>query len=419
MRTRVVMGVLVWSLGCATVLMAQQESTNGRPPVEFLGATAVSGDTPDLSGLTDQLGEGLLHNLVGAFGSGVVYSGKDNLYYACADRGPSDGAFPFRDRIHTLRIEVKPGQKPVVQVTVVGTSLLVNAKGEPFVGLAGAFNSADQAAGMRLDPEGIAVSKLGTLWTCDEYGPWLDEWTMAGKHLRRANVPEKFRVAVVGGLPTQELPPANASGRQANRALEGLSISADGKKMYAIMQGPLIQDHALDATGKRVGINLRLLEGTINDSGLPGAWREYVYRLDKAAYGVNEVLAVGDGVVLVIEKDGKGGDKTDAKLIYRVKLPGATDVASRPFLPGVGLPPDVEPLEKEVLIDMLDPKHGLDRPAMPEKVEALALGPDLPNGRKLLLIASDNDYQPKSPSWVWAFSVDPAFLTGQKAAPAR
>jgi hypothetical protein len=37
----------------------------------------------------------------------------------------------------------------------------------------------------------------------------------------------------------------NAFGRQANRRMEGLAISPDGRKRYGVMQSALIQDRAL------------------------------------------------------------------------------------------------------------------------------------------------------------------------------
>jgi hypothetical protein len=41
----------------------------------------------------------------------------------------------------------------------------------------------------------------------------------------------------------------------------------------------------------------------------------------------------------------------------------------------------------------------------------MAFGPDLPDGRKLLLVTSDNDFQAKVPTWIYAFAIDPADLT--------
>ena len=42
---------------------------------------------------------------------------------------------------------------------------------------------------------------------------------------------------------------------------------------------------------------------------------------------------------------------------------------------------------------------------MPEKIEGLAFGPDLEDGRRLLLVTSDNDFVSQNPSYIYAFAV--------------
>ncbi len=88
----------------------------------------------------------------------------------------------------------------------------------------------------------------------------------------------------------------------------------------------------------------------------------------------------------------------------------ASDVSGIASLPATGLPDGVRPVTKHLVLDMLDPRYGLTGRTMPEKVEGLALGPVLPDGRRVLIIASDNDYILEEPSWVWAFSIDPRDL---------
>ena len=87
-------------------------------------------------------------------------------------------------------------------------------------------------------------------------------------------------------------------------------------------------------------------------------------------------------------------------------------------LPSRGLPPGVKPVRKTLLLDMMESRFNLAGATMPEKVEGLAIGPDLADGRRLLLIASDNDYNPGMPTYVWAFAVDAADLPGFKRAAA-
>jgi hypothetical protein len=50
-------------------------------------------------------------------------------------------------------------------------------------------------------------------------------------------------------------------------------------------------------------------------------------------------------------------------------------------------------VKKELFIDLLDPALNL-APTIPEKLEGLAWGPDLPDGRHVLYVTSDNDLNP-------------------------
>jgi len=49
---------------------------------------------------------------------------------------------------------------------------------------------------------------------------------------------------------------------------------------------------------------------------------------------------------------------------------------------------------------------------MPEKIEGLAWGKDLSDGRHVLIVTTDNDLKPAQPSWFWVLAVDPSDLSG-------
>ena len=101
------------------------------------------------------------------------------------------------------------------------------------------------------------------------------------------------------------------------------------------------------------------------------------------------------------------------KWIYRVSLNGATDVSGM-TLPTGALPAGVMPVQKSLFIDLLDPAFGLqnnDARAIAEKIEGLAWGPDLPDGRHLLYVISDNDLVLSLSTQIFAFGIDEATLT--------
>ena len=194
--------------------------------------------------------------------------------------------------------------------------------------------------------------------------------------------------------------------RLPNRGMEGLAISPDGTKLYGAMQSPLIQDGALNDKAERVGLNCRILEIDTTT----GKTREFVYRLDDGANGVSEILAVSDREFLVLERDGKGGADAACKKLFHIDLAGATDVTAVAALPAGALPAAVTPVKKKPFLDLLAPKHKIAGADLPEKFEGLAFGPDLPDGRRLLLVTADNDFVAEKPFRVYAFAVDAADL---------
>jgi hypothetical protein len=368
----------------------------------LIGVGCIPGNATDLSGLTDKLEDGSPHNQLGGFGSALAYTGSGNLYVATPDRGPADGTTHFIDRYHVMRIEVSPDG--TVVPTLVQTTLLANEKGEYFTGSATAFDAANSTASLRLDPEGVRVAPNGNLVISDEYGPFVYEFSPQGKRLRSLPVPQKFLITHPGVTTAAELPPTETTGRQSNRGMEGLAL-APGGKLYGIMQSPLIQDHGLDDTNKRKGTNNRILE--IDPA--TGATRELLYPMEAAGNGVSEILAINDSEFLVLERDGNAGAAAAFKKLFRIKLADATDI-SIVTLPQTGIPDGVKPVTKSLFLDLLAPEYKLAGATFPEKIEGLAFGPDLPDGRHLLLVVNDNDLSAANPSCIYAFAVDPAEL---------
>ncbi len=227
---------------------------------------------------------------------------------------------------------------------------------------------------------------------------------------QRFAVPSRFTIAHPSKEPTEENA-GNASGRQANGGMEGLAISPDGKKLFAMMQRPLLQDSQPAADGKRIGRFNRLLEIDV----VSGATCEFVYPLDKSSNGVSEILAINAHEFLLIERDSKEGLEATDKRITRIDVRGATDVSHVDVLPVNELPSGIHSVQKSLFLDLLDPKFGLAGEHFPEKVEGLAFGPNLADGRRLLLIAVDNDFRSDRPILIHAFAVDPKDLRPSSA----
>ena len=65
------------------------------------------------------------------------------------------------------------------------------------------------------------------------------------------------------------------------------------------------------------------------------------------------------------------------------------------------------PVAKFAFINLLDPIFGLAPSAcFPEKIEGLAFGPSLQDGRILLFVTNDHDFVPTQENRFWAFAID-------------
>jgi hypothetical protein len=388
----------------APLLLALLAAASARADVALVGVGTLPGDARDKSGLKGAAADGTPNDRFGGAGSAIAYTGRGDEYVLASDRGPKDGTVAFAGRMHRMTVRVTPGAKEPVALALTSTTLLTDEAGRPLDGALAAFEADAPEKNRRFDAEGVRVGRDGAVYISDEYGPLVCRFDARGKRERCLPVPPKFVAPGPGKTAAEEM--KAASGRVPNRGMEGLAISPDGATLYGIMQGPLIQDGALNAKGERVGRNCRLLQLDV----ATGETREFVYPLDDPQYGVSEILAVSDREFLVLERDGLGGKDAKCKKLFRIDLTGATDVSGVERLPAGALPAAVAPVKKEPFLDLLSPKFGIAGDDCPEKFEGLAFGPDLPDGRRLLLVTADNDFVAEKPFRVYAFAVDKADL---------
>lgn len=419
-----------------TILVLAASVRAADPGISLVGMGLVPGTALDKSGLAGQTicQFGSPANCIdqanfGGFGSALAYTGFANVFLAVPDRGPFDGRtdVPYRDRAHYVHLAVDTGAAfPNIRTTLLDTVFLKARHNQDLVGSASDFDA-------RIDPEGAAFSRTGSFFVSDEYGPAILEFNLWGRLLRRITVPAKFLIANPSGDVdpdgnSLELYPAlNTSGRQANRGMEGLTISPDGRYLFGLLQNALIQDHGLNTSTPpgRVGLTARLLKVDLKT----GKSAEFVYVVDaiNQGRGVNDILAINDHEFLVIERDNRSQVPTppnaaqtpNLKRIYKINLAGASDVALIASLPASGADLaglGITPVTKALFIDMLDPSYVVDASTLPapttvkdviaEKIEGLAWGHDLRDGRHVLFVTSDNDLYPGRPTQIYAFAVD-------------
>jgi hypothetical protein len=376
--------------------------------ITYFGPVATPGSATDLSGLTGTLAGGVPTAVLGSHGSGIAWTGKGREFLMVADRGPADGATAFRCRWQRVELGQYEDGAPSAAPKLLATVLLSDDKGRPFVGSAAAIDSGDDAKQVRLDPEAIRVGPDGTVYIAEEYGPSVLAFSPEGKLLKRFAVPEKFLCKHLAADAKDELPPKNTSGRQPNKGFEGLAISPAGDLLFALEQGPLLQDGALNDRGQPLGVNVRILQ--IPVAG--GATKEFVVQMESPHLDLNELLAVNDHEFLMIERDEKAGEQAKIKRIVKIDIAGASDVSGVESLPATGLPGGVKPVARSTFLDMLLPKYGLNDERLPAKIEGLAFGPDLPDKTHTLFITSDNDAKPDESTWCWYFGIGAKDLPG-------
>ena len=397
--------------------------------VLYLANGSLTGTT-DLSGLTGTLENGLAANILGGLGSGLAYAGG-NTFIAVPDRGPNamsynsavDDTTSYISRFQTLTLGLTPstgGLLPfTLSPTLTATTLLYSptplvygtgaglgnqidgtplGSGAPSVNTATASyftgrsdNFASGTSGnplnARFDPEAVRVSGDGkSVFVSDEYGPYIRQFDRAsGKLLNTVTLPANLDVVNQSSQGAVEIA-GNTVGRIANKGMEGLAITPDGKTLVGIMQANLEQDP--------VGL-LRIVTVDV----ATGATHEFGYKLTTGS-GVSDIVAINDHQFLVDERDGKGlGDGSNAKVkqFFVIDTTGAADIIA---LSGTAAASATSVSKSaKPFIDLVAALTAAGIPAnqIPSKIEGLAFGQDVTlNGAiyHTLVVANDNDFVP-------------------------
>lgn len=406
--------------------------------VNLIAIGQVSGASLDKSFKTGAaLENGVAGDLLGGIGSGLAYAGG-HRFIGIPDRGPNANAYnPLVDdtssyipRLQTFNLTLK--SNPSYNSAIIGslpyllspvltdTTLLFSpnplvyaATGIPalnkpnhnyFSGRSDNFdaskNSLNNLDG-RLDPEGIRVSKDGeSVFITDEYGPYVYQFDReSGRRVKSFTLPSYYAIPNLNAQGAVEIS-GNTIGRISNKGMEALAITPNGKTLVGMMQQNLIQD------AKKY---LRII--TIDVAS--GITHEFAYKLTDGT-SVSDILAINDHEFLVDERDGSGlgnGDAAVIKKLYKIDLAGAIEITTPTI--GTATPLVSKTLFADVLAKLN--ANGITSNKVPAKLEGVAFGPDLADGKHTLYIANDNDFLPtvggiNNPNQFFVFSVDKADL---------
>src|SRR5574343_787960 len=316
-------------LSVAALLLAFSAASQAAP---MLIATGTLSGATDKSGLTGLLENGVDSNAVlGGMGSGLAWAGG-NTFLALPDRGPNaaswnaglDNTTSYISRFQTMTLALSQSSSGgaynyALTPTLTGTTLLYSSTALNYGAATPSINTADKfyfsgrsdnfagsgstnPLNARLDPEGVRLSNDGkSVFISDEYGPYVYQFNRAtGERMATFALPSALTAGNLAATGAAEIS-GNTSGRVANKGMEGLAITPDGKTLVGIMQSPLLQDGGTDASTVRID--------TIDTATQP------------ISPTVREIVPINDPEFIVDERDGKGlgdGSYAAVKRLYKI-----------------------------------------------------------------------------------------------------
>lgn len=386
-------------------------TTTSALSISLTNSLTIDGNSTDLYPFA---GNSANVNRLGGFFSDLYYDRTNDIYYGIPDRGPGGGLISYETRVQKFALDVDLDTGAISNFKLLDTIPLTNNGGK-YNGLNPTLlNGNTRELGLSLDPEGFAVGTNGNFYISDEYGPSVYEFNASGSFVRAFATPNNI-LPLASGTPNYvDGRPTITSGRQDNRGFEGLTLSPDGRKLYTVLQAPLVNEGSPDGRSSQ---NLRIVEyDTVTGQNLA----QYAYTLESLedinaripgdeedfdsddqgrSIGLSAITALNDSEFLVIERDNRGIGEADptgeepvsSKRVYKIDLSKATDISNISLSGTNTLPDDVNTVSKSLFLDIADSLQASGQ-AIPEKFEGLAIGPQLTDGSYAVLIGTDNDF---------------------------
>ncbi|WP_337061595.1 esterase-like activity of phytase family protein [Kineococcus sp. G2] len=241
--------------------------------------------------------QGFSGNLVQPDGSWLVLS--DNGYGAKANSAD------FLLAVHRLQ----PADDGSVAVVPGGFTL-----SDPYRKVTWQLTREDRRlTGADFDVESFRQAPDGTFWFGEEFGPYLLHTDAAGR-LIQAPVP-------LPGVASPDNPllgeaEANLGG---SKGFEGMAVSADGRYLFPMLEGPVAGDDAQDLRVMRYDTEQHRYRG-----------EEFTYRLESPTNAIGDFTRVDDHRFLVLERDGGEGAAAVFKAVFLVDT-SRTDAAGHPL----------------------------------------------------------------------------------------
>ncbi len=325
--------------------------------------------------------------------------------------------------------------------TILTTGLVANSAATNFLGQPVPTVTTNTTIGidgpianrLTLDSEGLILDhragKSGEGWIGDEYGAFIYHFNANKEIDGVVTIP----AALVPHSPANTINfQTNTDGRRINQGMEGIAISPDGTRLFAMLQSATIQD---SGTGNQGRTNTRILVYDISGGAeVPtDPIEQYVLQLPRIDSDLNGsldragaqsgIVALDNGKILILSRDGNGRGPTVvtgpvfksvllADLATGTNIDGLYDAAGADLTPsGDTLIGSVTPVAWTEALNMLGKldlgvtelaQFGLnllgnngDINTISEKWEAMALVPtnDGNPNDYFLFIGNDNDFQ--------------------------
>lgn len=312
--------------------------------------------------------------------SALTYDRQRNLFYAVSD-DRSDFA---PARFYTLKLPLNtanPKAPKIGAVEVQSLTTITNDDGKPY-------------AKGSVDPEGIALSPMGTLFISSEgipkqqIPPFVREFDLqTGQWKRSLPIPKRYAPTIEDGKLVQ--------GVGDNLGFESLTLGSispgaiEPFRLFTATESALTQDASPEHPQQGASRN-RLLHYSVDPSHALLV-SEQLYPMETPPegalyHGLTELLAIDQGGHFLSLERSFGANGFTVKL-YQLAFGSATDTIRIDSLKGTI--PGVQPIRKRLLLDLTELGIPLDN------LEGMTLGPQLPDGNPSLVLLSDDNFNPK------------------------
>lgn len=310
--------------------------------------------------------------------SGIAFDARRDVYYVVSD----DRDNP---RYYTVAIDLgADGRLDDGDVTFLDVTFLRDRRNSPFP-----EGFVDAESIVMPHPVFLIISSEGDVDA--GINPFVNGFIRTGRLVRPLPVPDKF---LLGGI----------NQIRDNLAFESLTTTPNNHRLYTAVENALLEDGPAatlsDSSPSRL-LEYQLLRHR------PG--REFVYVVSPipkapnppdefADNGLVELQALDNhGTFLAMERSFAVGVGNTVRL-FETSIEGATDVSEFEMLP----PSDAyEPMSKTLVADLQD-DLGID----PDNLEGMRFGPTLADGHQLLIVVSDNNFNPSQITQFIALSVE-------------